>query len=191
MSKGFYVGTVAAAFGTNLLAGTVNSILTLAFRSSLPGYGDPFNQPILAIAFSPLLTALYWIVGIYGSVVSLIFWYKAWASIQDGHARMTPGKAIGFMFIPFFNIYWFFQVYFGFRTDFSAYIDRYNLPVKKLSHGLFVTMWLAAPAALLLSFIHPLLSVLAAYVPYVVQLVIVSKICDGVNGIRAYGKPAT
>jgi hypothetical protein len=36
--------------------------------------------------------------------------YRAWKCLQPGGlARTTPGKAIGFLFIPFFNLYWIFQ----------------------------------------------------------------------------------
>ncbi|HUV53539.1 MAG TPA: hypothetical protein VMW64_10785, partial [Dehalococcoidia bacterium] len=48
-------------------------------------------------------------ISIFVFVVVCVFIHKAWASIQDGHARTGPCKALGFLFIPFFNFYWIFQ----------------------------------------------------------------------------------
>ena len=39
------------------------------------------------------------------AIVLLAFWYQAWSAIQDGHARTSPGRAVGFVFIPLFNFY--------------------------------------------------------------------------------------
>ena len=64
-----------------------------------------------AIALAPreqeaafALLGLAVISGIYGGVVNVVLWYKAWAALQDGHARTTPGKAVGLLFIPFFTV---------------------------------------------------------------------------------------
>ena len=34
-----------------------------------------------------------------------ILLYKMWNLVQDGHVSLTPEKAVGFLFIPFFNFY--------------------------------------------------------------------------------------
>lgn len=64
--------------------------------------------------------------------------YRMWGAIQDGHARTSPGKALGFLFIPIFNLYWAFQVFWGFARDFNAYLDRHGLPTRSLSGGLLL-----------------------------------------------------
>ena len=50
--------------------------------------------------------------GIFVSVPSIVFelliLHKLWSLIPTHKARTTPGKAVGFLFIPFFNIYWVF-----------------------------------------------------------------------------------
>jgi hypothetical protein len=58
-------------------------------------------------------------------VLEYILLYKLWKNIQDGYASTTAGKAVGFMFIPFFNFYWFFRVYWGLAKDLNRYIDRH------------------------------------------------------------------
>jgi hypothetical protein len=69
----------------------------------------------------------------FAEVVFLVLLYKSWASIQDGFARTSPGKAIGFLFIPIFNFYWVFNVMPGFVRDYNSYLVRANIPAKKIS----------------------------------------------------------
>jgi DNA-directed RNA polymerase subunit RPC12/RpoP len=47
----------------------------------------------------------------------------------------TPGKAIGFCFIPFFNLYWYFQAFGKFTKDFNVLAKAKGSP-KKMSEGL-------------------------------------------------------
>lgn len=60
-----------------------------------------------------------------GGVLQYILIYKFWQIVQDGFARTSPGKAVGFLFIPFFNFYWLFVAYFGLSRDFKSYIERH------------------------------------------------------------------
>jgi hypothetical protein len=75
------------------------------------------------------------------AVATIGLFYRAWKTIQDGHARTTPGKALGFSFIPVFNFYWIFVVMAGFASDFNDYLERHDLPGKPLPGWLF---WIAA-----------------------------------------------
>jgi hypothetical protein len=51
--------------------------------------------------------------------------YKFWQIVQDGFASTTPGMAIGFLFIPYFNYYWFYRAIYGLSKDFNRYIDAH------------------------------------------------------------------
>jgi len=75
-------------------------------------------------------------------VVMCFFWYRAWRSIQDGHARTTPGKAIGFMFIPLFNLWWVFVLLGGFSKDYNTYCQRHAVddPPRRLPVWYFLTV---------------------------------------------------
>ncbi|MBO5438357.1 MAG: leucine-rich repeat protein [Thermoguttaceae bacterium] len=61
------------------------------------------------------------------------FLYRCWHLIQDGHARTTPGKAVGFIFVPFFNIYWVFVAIYGLAMDLNACAKRNRLNVPYIS----------------------------------------------------------
>jgi len=123
---------------------------------------DPKTTEMAAAVPVPILIAM---------IVHLVFVYKFWKSIQDGRPRMTPGKAVGFLFIPFFNVYWLFQVYPGFATDYNRYIQEKGIQARPLSQGLLTAMA-----------IFILISI--PVVNWVVQIMAISRICDAVNAIR-------
>lgn len=50
------------------------------------------------------------LVTIPGIIVFLIWLYRSWDAISPRYRSFTPGRAIGFLFIPIFNIYWAFRV---------------------------------------------------------------------------------
>lgn len=132
VSKGFFLGSVAAG-------GMIGIILI--------GVGIDLE--------STWLSGLGKLVMLYGGIVWLVLWYKAWSSIQDGYARTTPGKAIGLLFIPFFNIYWVFQAIWGFAKDFNKYTERHSIVARRLPEGLFLAYVIVvlANATLLLLFL--------------------------------------
>jgi len=76
------------------------------------------------------------LVSLGAAVLGFILLYKFWQVNQDGRASTTPGKAVGFMFIPLFNIYWIFRAFPGLSLDQNRYIadhfgDRPEGTVKK------------------------------------------------------------
>jgi predicted Zn finger-like uncharacterized protein len=70
--------------------------------------------------------------------VELMLYYKMWSAIADSEASISPGKAIGFLFIPVFNIYWALLMFTGFTEDYNLFIHRRSLKTKDLSFILFL-----------------------------------------------------
>ena len=64
-------------------------------------------------------------VMIFSSVINYVLMYKYWQIVQDGNASTTPSRAIGFLFIPFFNYYWVFRYKYGLSKEFNRYIDAH------------------------------------------------------------------
>jgi len=56
-----------------------------------------------------------------GGIIFYMLIYKMWKILPSNFARTTPGKAIGFSFIPVFNFYWFFPVIWGWSKDYNRY----------------------------------------------------------------------
>ena len=119
-----------------------------------------------------------------------------WDSIQDGYARTSPGKAVGFLFIPLFNLYWIFLAIWGFSQDFNRYIKRHGMTIKPLPENLFwaaialplVAIGTAAMAGEYRSVFLLVISSLMYVLFLVLILVIVGKVCDGVNSIHLAGE---
>ena len=64
--------------------------------------------------------------------------YKMWGAIQAGRVSVSPGKAVGFLFIPVFNIYWALYMLVGFAEDCNSLIIRQRVKAKKLPLLLFL-----------------------------------------------------
>jgi hypothetical protein len=75
-----------------------------------------FRISLLYLSEIPMMISL---------VLYFILMYKFWKIIQDDYARTTPGKAVGFLFIPVFNFYWYFVAYVGLAKDQNKYIVRH------------------------------------------------------------------
>ena len=108
--------------------GIVAAIVTLT-------NGRRGDEQIMTILASMVGTLLWFVIlsvipFLVLSVMHLVEVYRMWNAIDDGQTRMTAGKALGFLFIPFFSLYWIFQVWGGFPTDYNGYVNRHNLQNK-------------------------------------------------------------
>ncbi len=93
LPKLLYMFPVVATFGVSLAAGITGEV------------------PWAALTLAGLATS---------SVTHYVMVYRMWKSIQwGGTARTGPGKALGLMLVPVFNIYWAYQAYWGFAQDYN------------------------------------------------------------------------
>ena len=73
-------------------------------------------------------------------ILNYVFLYRAWHILQPGKARTSPGKAVGFLFIPLFNLYWVFVSYPGWAYDWNrirkSHSNLTSMPT--VSEGLFL-----------------------------------------------------
>jgi uncharacterized membrane protein len=183
LSKGFYLGSI---IGSWVVAGLllVIGIVILIAAGVIETEFKNINWDLIGGGAIFIMMAIA--VGIYGSVIGCILLYKAWKAIQDGQPRTTPGKAVGFLFIPFFNLYWIFMAYWGFAQDFNKYLNLKSLAVPKLSEGLF----LSYPILMLCSGI-PYIGSLAGLAEFGVGILVYNFMIDAVNNLcGASGQPA-
>ena len=122
---------------------------------------------------------------VYGEAMFLVLLYKAWASIQGGPVRTTPGKAVGFLFVPIYNWYWLFQVLPGFADDYNAYIQRFNIYVPRLERGVLLVFAVLASAAVV-----PVVGLLVAPLVFIIQSVIAVKLCAAINALAEVASPS-
>jgi GYF domain 2 len=109
-----------------LLGGYLLLILGIIFivigsKSQAAG-GDAGMAPIigLVLIFS---MPIFLVISV---ILFYIYLYRGWYCLQAGTPRTTPGKAIGFLFIPFFNLYWIFQAFNGFAQDWNRIVSSYD-----------------------------------------------------------------
>ena len=89
---------------------------------------DPKLTELVAVCWAPLLI---------GAIAFWVLIYKAWSAIQDNQARTTPGKAVGFLFIPLFNFYWLFVAIGSWGKEFNGFAARRGVAFRA-SEGLFI-----------------------------------------------------
>jgi hypothetical protein len=65
--------------------------------------------------------------------------HRGWKSVQDGAAKETPGRAVGFCFIPFFNFYWNFVAHVGLMKEFNRLAIARGRPDQKVGEGFSLT----------------------------------------------------
>jgi hypothetical protein len=99
-----------------------------------------------------LFTVFWWVgyplifvfIGIPFLIAAIVFdciiLYRHWWLLQGHGARTTPGKAVGFSFIPLFNFYWWFVAYAGLAKDNNAYMDKVGIQGTRVSHGLALSV---------------------------------------------------
>jgi hypothetical protein len=60
---------------------------------------------------------------------------RGWASIDGGAENLSPGKAQGFLWIPFFNFYWVFPAFVSLATQTNAKAAAENIPQGRITRG--------------------------------------------------------
>ena len=73
------------------------------------------------------------------TVFQSLILHRGWSSVQDGAAQTTPGKAVGYCFIPFFNFYWNFIAHVGLMKEFNRLADTRGRPEQKVTEGFSLT----------------------------------------------------
>jgi len=121
LNKLWLVAVILNCVGTGLLV--LDSVITLSdvnkLRNDTAATGSGFSG----------VSGLFFLVAV---VLNCILLYKLWCPIQDGQARTAPGKAVGFMFIPFFNLYWTFQAFWGLSKDMNAYAAQRGIAAPQI-----------------------------------------------------------
>jgi hypothetical protein len=163
LSKGFFLGSILGGTVLFAILYIVGLVLIFATEEPLPG---------------ALFILMGFLAVIYSSVIMAILVYKMWKVIQDGHARTTPGKAVGFLFIPFFNLYWIFQAFWGFSVDYNAYIERHSIAVNKLPVNLFLTYAILSVASAV-----PYIGILPGIAAFIIFIILITQICNAVNAL--------
>ncbi len=90
-------------------------------------FGQEFNM------HGPQSMLFLMAVGIAAIVLTLMLLHKCWAVIPSQWRRTTPGRAAGFLLIPYFNLYWAFAMPIGYRVDANRLLEACGTSRAKIS----------------------------------------------------------
>lgn len=89
-----------------------------------------------------------WIPAIFG----LILHYKCWKALPEKYRHTSPGKAVGFLFIPFFNFFWWDVSFGGLTRGYYSFGQDDNVKEIKnhrLSIVLVPFIWIVVPIVII------------------------------------------
>lgn len=168
VKKGFYV--------TGWLAGHITFWILFSLGIALIIIG-PKIDPSLKVA-GWILYSISLVLLVFATVVGMVLLYKMWAAIEGIGARTTPGKAVGFLFIPFFNFYWFFQAYWGWTQDYNKIVRERQINAPIVPEGLALTIAIFQILGCI-----PYLGILFGLANLVLMAIFFAKGCDAVNAL--------
>ena len=182
LSKAFYFGSILGAGIVDVIVFAVVVLFVMQDRLGISVGGSE------EAAFSGGFFLFFLMVaaGIYGTVVGCLLLYRMWQAIQAGPARTTPGKAVGLLFIPFYNFYWMFQAILGWARDYNAFVAQRGIESPPAPEGLAKTLCILALVGAV-----PCLAPLALPVVVVLMLVFYAKAIDCVNALALVPEKAT
>ncbi len=169
ISKAVFLGVTFGAFAFSML---------LSIPGLLLMYGSRDEDVQIGGA---LLSCGSFFPAILGVVMLVILVYKLWAALPPQYARTTPGKAVGFLFIPFFNFYWVFQAYWGWACDHNRAADALGIAPRRASEGLAMTICVIAVASVL-----PFVGILLGLVNLVLMAVYFNGAIGAANAMIAH-----
>jgi hypothetical protein len=98
----------------------------------------------------------------------------------------TPGKAIGFCFIPFFNLYWIFIAFSQWAKDYNKFIRHGNISgAQPVGEGLFLTFCILAVCGVI-----PYIGTLFSLPNLVIGPICVAQMCGAANYLKAQSDAA-
>lgn len=91
-------------------------------------------------------------------ILALIVIHRSWKCISLAGASVSPGMAVGLLFVPLFNLYWLFRAYYGFAQDWNRIMACHEETrlAPRMPEGLFmaycITILLFWPVGVILLF---------------------------------------
>lgn len=122
----------------------------------------------------PSLLLIIGIVPLFASsILYLMLLYRLWTLISPAEAKTSPGKAVGFLFIPFFNLYWFFVAFHGLAKSLNIESKRKGIMNIEVNESLSLTICI-----LNILCIVPYLNIVVAFVYLPIFLVVLKQMKD-------------
>ena len=123
-------------------------------------------------------------------VVLAVLIYKMWIAIPSNIGRTTPEKAVGYLFIPIFNLYWWFQALWGWSQDWNYYTTKSKIKLAQIPEALPITIaiffFIMGSVGMLLSFFGEQWIAAILSIPNCILVpIFIFKVCDILNNAPA------
>ncbi len=165
LSKPFYLGSILGSSTVSIIFFVIAIVLVMD------------NDEEEAVVF--------WLIGFliaaYGIVIFAMLVHTMWNTIQDGAPRTTPGKGVGYLFIPFYNFYWIFQSFLGWSEDFNRYINERNISATEMPEGFVRALCIFAVIQAI-----PYIGMLFSLFYMMLLSIFIDRVCDAVNAVIKY-----
>jgi hypothetical protein len=159
-----------------LIASYIALIAQVALNADSEVVGE---EPLLLL----FLISLLWLF-IYGAIVL----HRAWRPLQGTTARVTPGMALGLLFVPLYSYYWIFQSLYGWAKDYNAFLRARGIDSadKRASENLFLLTCIGSVSFAPLSFMVPVSSIFLIIIVPVLWIICLSQMIRGLNYLVHY-----
>lgn len=93
-------------------------------------------------------------------IAAIVFWhmflYRAWDQAQAFTTRTTPARAVGFLFIPFFNYYWLYVAYVHLARAMNVHLEQRATPSEaRVNEGLVIAAYVFLLIYIVANFLLP------------------------------------
>jgi DNA-directed RNA polymerase subunit RPC12/RpoP len=139
----FFLGIAGLVLGLAILIVTAPQDVD-ELNNPNPNAAARPDQPLAAVGMVLYLGS--WICLVAAWIVSLVKLYRGWKLIQplrrldrEETDMPTPGAAVGLLFVPFFNLYWYFVALRGLAVRANKYRVRVGIGGRPMSEGLALT----------------------------------------------------
>jgi len=118
------------------------------------------------------------IIEIVGGIFGLMLQYQSWKLIPTDIARTTPGKAIGFCFIPFFNLYWIFVAFNGLSKDMNKTLQSRGIQYQ-VDDGLGLAFCILFALCIFLGYVNIYLGIFLSIASGIAWISFLKSVKDG------------
>jgi hypothetical protein len=145
--------------------------LAVSIPLSFMAAGIPLSIMAAGISLSII------VIGLGGIIAAVVFQcfilHRLWSLVPRAKAQTTPGRAVGFLFIPFFNFYWNLVAFHGLAEALNAETKRASITDKEVNEGLTLTYCI-----LLCCTMIPYLKILASFAAMVIWIISLKQLKD-------------
>lgn len=173
-----FKGSTIKKVNTKLIIGL---IITAFVLNSIGGIVDVMSGAVDSnseeLTTGMIIAAIGAIPGMILYVLFFVYLYRCWKIVNiasNGQTKSTPGKAVGFLFIPAFNLYWIFVGFYGWATEYNRLLGNSN--GKPVIAGLFLTYCI-----LLIISIIPFMIILTALPMFIIWIITYVQMCKTIN----------